>query len=100
MDATQIILIPPNDTGDNINKLLPFASPVQLLPRTEFNIILIINWFGIEKIECKVWGIISHQQIPKSIKDAKIAVLTCPLEPRPKTKYNMDITTSNNIIQH
>jgi len=33
--------------------------------------------------------------MPKSIEDAKIAILTCPFEPpRPKTKYNIDITTS------
>jgi len=49
---------------------------------------------------CLVRGIIldkefSHPQMPKSIEDAKIAILTCPFEPpRPKTKYNIDITTS------
>ncbi len=47
-DATEIILIPPNDTGDNINKLLLFASPVQLLSRTEFNIIFTGNYFDNE----------------------------------------------------
>ncbi len=56
MHATEIILIPPNDTWDNINKLLSFASSVQLLPRIEFNIIFTGNyfdnyWFGIETID-------------------------------------------------
>jgi T-complex protein 1 subunit epsilon len=34
----------------------------------------------------------SHPQMAKEIKDAKIAILTCPFEPpKPKTKYNVDI---------
>mmetsp|Transcript_8299 Transcript_8299/g.15816 ORF Transcript_8299/g.15816 Transcript_8299/m.15816 type:complete len:552 (-) Transcript_8299:336-1991(-) len=37
----------------------------------------------------------SHPQMPKSIKDAKIAILTCPFEPpKPKTKHNIDIKTA------
>jgi len=37
----------------------------------------------------------SHPQMVKEIENAKIAILTCPFEPpRPKTKYNIDITTS------
>mmetsp|Transcript_52386 Transcript_52386/g.86708 ORF Transcript_52386/g.86708 Transcript_52386/m.86708 type:complete len:535 (-) Transcript_52386:152-1756(-) len=37
----------------------------------------------------------SHPQMVKCIDDAKIAILTCPFEPpRPKTKYNIDITTA------
>ena len=41
----------------------------------------------------------SHPQMVKSIKDAKIAILTCPFEPpRPKTKYNIDITTSEQYM--
>jgi len=41
----------------------------------------------------------SHPQMPKEIKDAKIAILTCPFEPpRPKTKYNIDITTSEHYM--
>ena len=37
----------------------------------------------------------SHPQMPKSIKDAKIAILTCPFEPpKPKTKYKLDITSA------
>lgn len=36
----------------------------------------------------------SHPQMPSSVKDAKIAILTCPFEPpRPKTKHKLDITT-------
>jgi T-complex protein 1 subunit epsilon len=34
----------------------------------------------------------SHPQMPREIKDAKIAILTCPFEPpRPKTKHKLDI---------
>ncbi|ETO15429.1 chaperonin, partial [Reticulomyxa filosa] len=37
----------------------------------------------------------SHPQMPRRIEQAKIAILTCPFEPpRPKTKYNLDISTS------
>eukprot|EP01059_Diplonema_ambulator_P029235 TRINITY_DN484_c0_g1_i1.p1 TRINITY_DN484_c0_g1~~TRINITY_DN484_c0_g1_i1.p1 ORF type:complete len:534 (+),score=236.01 TRINITY_DN484_c0_g1_i1:46-1647(+) len=37
---------------------------------------------------------ISHPQMPKEIKDAKIAILTCPFEPpKPKTKHKVDIET-------
>lgn len=36
----------------------------------------------------------SHPQMPKEVKDAKIAILTCPFEaPKPKTKHNLDITS-------
>ena len=36
----------------------------------------------------------SHPQMPKSVTDAKIAVLTCPFEPpKPKTKHKVDIDT-------
>lgn len=36
----------------------------------------------------------SHPQMPKSVKDAKIAILTCPFEPpKPKTKHKLDITS-------
>lgn len=38
---------------------------------------------------------ISHPQMTKEIKDAKIAILTCPFEPpKPKTKHKLDITNS------
>lgn len=37
----------------------------------------------------------SHPQMSKSIKDAKIAILTCPFEPpKPKTKHNIDIKSA------
>ncbi|XP_046845942.1 T-complex protein 1 subunit epsilon-like [Xenia sp. Carnegie-2017] len=36
----------------------------------------------------------SHPQMPKVIKDAKIAILTCPFEPpKPKTKHKLDVTS-------
>jgi len=36
----------------------------------------------------------SHPQMPRTIHDAKIAILTCPFEPpRPKTKHKLDITS-------
>jgi len=49
---------------------------------------------------CLVDGIvldkdISHPQMPKEIRDAKIAILTCPFEPpKPKTKHKIDISTT------
>lgn len=34
----------------------------------------------------------SHPQMPKEVKDAKMAILTCPFEPpKPKTKHNLFI---------
>jgi T-complex protein 1 subunit epsilon len=36
----------------------------------------------------------SHPQMPKEVKDAKLAILTCPFEPpKPKTKHKLDITS-------
>ena len=36
----------------------------------------------------------SHPQMPKVLKDAKLAILTCPFEPpKPKTKHKVDIDT-------
>eukprot|EP00118_Oscarella_pearsei_P024915 m.307112 g.307112 ORF g.307112 m.307112 type:complete len:540 (+) comp41911_c0_seq1:71-1690(+) len=36
----------------------------------------------------------SHPQMPKEIKDAKMAILTCAFEPpKPKTKHKLDITS-------
>ena len=36
----------------------------------------------------------AHPQMPKVIKDAKLAILTCPFEPpKPKTKHNLEITS-------
>merc|ERR1712159_355265 len=36
----------------------------------------------------------SHPQMPKTVKDAKMCILTCPFEPpKPKTKHKLDITS-------
>ena len=36
----------------------------------------------------------SHPQMPKEVRDCKIAILTCPFEPpKPKTKHKLDIST-------
>jgi len=36
----------------------------------------------------------SHPQMPKHLKDVKIAILTCPFEPpKPKTKHKLDVTS-------
>lgn len=36
----------------------------------------------------------SHPQMPSVVKNAKLAILTCPFEPpRPKTKHKLDITS-------
>ncbi|XP_054721128.1 T-complex protein 1 subunit epsilon-like [Uloborus diversus] len=36
----------------------------------------------------------SHPQMPKDVKDAKLAILTCPFEPpKPKTKHKLDVTS-------
>ncbi|KAJ3101410.1 T-complex protein 1 subunit epsilon [Phlyctochytrium bullatum] len=46
-----------------------------------------------------VYGIVvdkdmSHPQMPREVKDARIAILTCAFEPpKPKTKHKLDITT-------
>lgn len=38
---------------------------------------------------------ISHPQMAKEIKDAKICILTCPFEPpKPKTKHNINISSA------
>merc|ERR1719321_1181533 len=37
---------------------------------------------------------ISHPQMPKEIKDAKMCILTCPFEPpKPKTKHKLELET-------
>lgn len=37
----------------------------------------------------------SHPQMPREIKNAKIAILTCPFEPpKPKTKHKLDVTST------
>ncbi|XP_060562731.1 T-complex protein 1 subunit epsilon-like [Ruditapes philippinarum] len=34
----------------------------------------------------------SHPQMPKAVKDARMAILTCPFEPpKPKTKHNLEV---------
>lgn len=44
-----------------------------------------------------VYGVVidkdfSHPQMPREVKNAKIAILTCPFEPpKPKTKHQLDI---------
>lgn len=54
---------------------------------------------GIEDTEL-ISGIImdkefSHPQMDKVVKNAKIAILTCPFEPpKPKTKYNLNVATA------
>jgi len=36
----------------------------------------------------------SHPQMPKNIKDCKMAILTCPFEPpKPKTKHKLDVAS-------
>jgi len=36
----------------------------------------------------------SHSQMPKVLKDVKLAILTCPFEPpKPKTKHKLDVTS-------
>merc|ERR1712021_316614 len=36
----------------------------------------------------------SHCQMPKVLKDVKLAILTCPFEPpKPKTKHKLDVTS-------
>ncbi|KAI7870579.1 T-complex protein 1 subunit epsilon [Spinellus fusiger] len=36
----------------------------------------------------------SHPQMPREVRDARLAILTCPFEPpRPKTKHKLDITS-------
>lgn len=42
----------------------------------------------------------SHPQMPKELKDAKIAILTCPFEPpKPKTKHKLDVTSVEDYKQ-
>ena len=38
----------------------------------------------------------SHPQMPKELKNVKIAILTCPFQPpKPKTKHKLDVTSVN-----
>lgn len=65
--------------------------------------------FELIKLECKVGGRLedtmlvrgvivdkdfSHPQMPKKLRDVKLAILTCPFEPpKPKTKHKLDVTS-------
>lgn len=50
---------------------------------------------------CLVKGVVidktmSHPQMPKVLKDVKLAILTCPFEPpKPKTKHKLDVTSAD-----
>lgn len=52
---------------------------------------------------CLVKGVVidktmSHPQMPKELKDVKLAILTCPFEPpKPKTKHKLDITSTEDF---
>uniref|UniRef100_A0A0N5AXS3 T-complex protein 1 subunit epsilon n=1 Tax=Syphacia muris TaxID=451379 RepID=A0A0N5AXS3_9BILA len=52
---------------------------------------------------CLVKGVVvdktmSHPQMPKELKDVKLAILTCPFEPpKPKTKHKLDITSKEDF---
>lgn len=38
----------------------------------------------------------SHAQMPKTLKNVKLAILTCPFEPpKPKTKHKLDVTSAD-----
>jgi T-complex protein 1 subunit epsilon len=76
---------------------------VALLERQDVN-------FDLIKVEGKVGGKLedsalikgiivdkdfSHPQMPKLVRDAKMAILTCPFEPpKPKTKHKLDIRSA------
>jgi len=71
--------------------------------------------FELIKVEAKVGGVMedsmlvkgvivdkdfSHPQMPKQLKDAKIAILTCPFEPpKPKTKHKLDVQSVEDYKQ-
>jgi len=71
--------------------------------------------FELIKVEAKVGGAMedsmlvkgvivdkdfSHPQMPKQLKDAKIAILTCPFEPpKPKTKHKLDVQSVEDYKQ-
>jgi len=66
--------------------------------------------FELIKIECKVGGrmedsalvrgvvldkTMSHSQMPKVLKNVRMAILTCPFEPpKPKTKHKLDVKSA------
>jgi len=38
---------------------------------------------------------LSHSQMPKELRNVKLAILTCPFEPpKPKTKHKLDVTSA------
>lgn len=42
----------------------------------------------------------SHSQMPKTLKDVKLAILTCPFEPpKPKTKHKLNVTSVEDYIK-
>lgn len=66
----------------------------------DFELIKIDGKMGGSLADSKlVYGVVidkdmSHPQMPKEIRDAKIAILTCPFEPpKPKTKHKLDISS-------
>lgn len=66
----------------------------------DFDLIKVDGKVGGELSDTKMFeGVViekdfSHPQMVKEIKDAKIAILTCPFEPpKPKTKHKLDITS-------
>jgi len=66
----------------------------------DFELIKIDGKMGGSLADSKlVYGVVvdkdfSHPQMPKEVRDARIAILTCPFEPpKPKTKHKLDITS-------
>jgi T-complex protein 1 subunit epsilon len=64
----------------------------------DFELIKIDGKMGGSLADSKlVYGVVvdkdfSHPQMPREVRDAKIAILTCPFEPpKPKTKHQLDI---------
>jgi T-complex protein 1 subunit epsilon len=64
----------------------------------DFELIKIDGKMGGSLVDSKlVYGVVvdkdfSHPQMPREVKNAKIAILTCPFEPpKPKTKHQLDI---------
>lgn len=55
-----------------------------------------MSWFGLganRACSCSPWAHFLFTQ-PKEIRNAKIAILTCPFEPpKPKTKNTLNITS-------
>ncbi|KAI8867790.1 hypothetical protein GQ42DRAFT_50901 [Ramicandelaber brevisporus] len=42
----------------------------------------------------------SHPQMPTEVRDAKIAILTCPFEPpKPKTKHSLDLSSVEEFVK-